>query len=60
MNMSKTNWTLLVTILLTVINAVVPFMPAPVQAIATTILLALASIFHIDDVKIAVSSAPRY
>jgi hypothetical protein len=57
MNISKTNWTLIVTILLTIGNAVVPFMPSNVQAIVTTILLAVATIFHIDDVKQAVASA---
>jgi hypothetical protein len=57
MNISKTNWTLIVTILLTVGNAVVPFMPANLQAIVTTILLAVATIFHIDDVKTAVAQA---
>jgi hypothetical protein len=59
MNLSKTNWTLMVTILITIGNAVVPFMPVDVQAIVTTILLAVASIFHISDVKTAAASAPK-
>jgi|HubBroStandDraft_4_1064222.scaffolds.fasta_scaffold235612_2 hypothetical protein len=57
--MSKTNWTLLLTIVLTLANAAVPFMPADVQATVTTVLLALASIFHIDDVKTAAAAAPK-
>jgi hypothetical protein len=57
MTISKTNWTLIITILITVGNAVVPFMPVSVQATVTTILLALATIFHVDDVKQAVASA---
>jgi hypothetical protein len=59
MNISKTTWTLIITIALTVVNAIVPFMPADVQATVTTVLLAVASIFHIDDVKIASASAPK-
>ena len=47
------------TVAVTIINAVIPFMPASVQAVVTTILLAVASIFHIDDVKIASASAPK-
>jgi len=58
MNISKTNWTLIITIVVTIGNAVVPFMPAGVQAIVTTILLAVASIFHVSDVKTA-SAAPK-
>jgi hypothetical protein len=57
MNISKTNWTLIITILITVGNAIVPFMPVAAQATVTTILLALATIFHVDDVKQAVASA---
>ena len=58
-NISKTNWTLIVTILITIGNAVVPFMPVPVQAVVTTILLAVASIFHVNDVNTAAASAPK-
>lgn len=55
---SKTNWTLVVTIVLTIANAVVPFMPADVQATVTTVLLALAGIFHVNGVnKAALASA---
>jgi uncharacterized membrane protein YGL010W len=57
--MSKTNWTLVITIVLTVANAVIPFIPTGVQATVTTILLAVAAVFHIDDVKIASASAPK-
>lgn len=59
MNISKTNWALIVTILITIGNAVVPFMPVPVQATVTTILLAVASIFHVNDVNTAAASAPK-
>jgi hypothetical protein len=59
MNISKTNWTLIVTILITVGNAVVPFVPVSVQAVVTTLLLAVASIFHISDVNTAAASAPK-
>jgi uncharacterized membrane protein YGL010W len=59
MNISKTNWTLIVTIIVTVGNAVVPFMPAGVQATVTTLLLALASIFHVSEVNTASASAPK-
>lgn len=57
--LSKTNWTLLLTIAITILNAVVPFMPTALQATVTTLLLAAASIFHISDVKIAAASAPK-
>lgn len=57
MSISKTNWTLIITILITIGNAVVPFMPVGVQATVTTILLALATIFHVDDVNKAVAAA---
>ena len=55
---SKTNWTLVITIVLTIANAVVPFMPADVQATVTTVLLALAGVFHVNGVnKAALASA---
>lgn len=57
MNISKTNWTLIVTILVNVVNAIIPFMPTAVQATVTTILVAVASIFHVSDVNNAVASA---
>lgn len=50
---SKTNWTLVVTILINVGNAVVPFMSAGTAAIVTTILGALAMVFHISGVNTA-------
>jgi len=59
MTISKTNWTLIITIVITVGNAVVPFMPVAVQATVTTILLAVASIFHVSDVKTAAAGAPK-
>jgi hypothetical protein len=55
---SKTNWTLVVTILLAVGNAVVPFMSDATAAVVTTILGALAMIFHVSGVnRAAVASA---
>jgi hypothetical protein len=56
--MSKTNWILVLTIVLTAVNAVVPFMPASVQAVVIIVLSAVASIFHISDVKTA-AAAPK-
>lgn len=55
--MTKTNWTLIITIAVTIGNAVIPFMPVDVQATVTTILLAVASIFHVTDVQKAVAQA---
>ena len=57
MNISKTNWTLIVTIVIAIGNAVVPFMSAGVGATVPSILLIVAGIFHVDDVKQAVASA---
>lgn len=55
---SKTNWTLIVTILLTIGNAVVPFMNPATQATVTTILGTLAILFHVNGVnKAALASA---
>ena len=55
---SKTNWTLVVTILITIGNAVVPFMNPATQATVTTVLGTLAIIFHISGVnKAALASA---
>ena len=55
---SRTNWTLVIAVLLTIGNAVVPFMPVGVQATITTILLGLAGIFHVSGVnKAATASA---
>lgn len=56
--MSKTNWILVLTIVLTAVNAVVPFMPSSAQAVVIIVLSAVASIFHISDVKTA-SAAPK-
>jgi hypothetical protein len=57
MNISKTNWTLIVTIVIAIVNAVVPFMSAGVGATVTSVLLIIASIFHVSDVKTAVAQA---
>ena len=55
---SKTNWTLVITILLAIGNAVMPFMSEAAQATVTTILLAIAGIFHVSGVnKAAIASA---
>jgi len=57
MNISKTNWTLIVTVVIAIGNAIVPFMSAGIGAIITTILLAVAGIFHVSDVNNAVAAA---
>ena len=57
--MSKTNWTHVVTIVLAVANAVVPFMPAAVEAVVVVLLQALATIFHVSDVQTAAAAAPK-
>jgi hypothetical protein len=55
---SKTNWTLAVTILLAIGNAVVPFMSDATAAVVTTVLGAIAMIFHVSGVnRAAVASA---
>jgi hypothetical protein len=50
---SKTNWTLVIAILINVGNAVIPFMSAGTAATLTTILGALAMIFHVSGVNTA-------
>jgi len=55
--MSKTNWTLLAAIVIAAGNAVVPFMSPQIAGVVTVVLAALASIFHVDDVKTASASA---
>lgn len=57
MNISKTNWTLIVTVVIAIGNAVVPFMSAGVGATVTSVLLIVAGIFHVSDVQQAVASA---
>jgi hypothetical protein len=55
---SKTNWTAVITVLVTLANAVVPFMSPQVQAVVTAILGALIVIFHVQGVnKAALASA---
>jgi hypothetical protein len=55
---SKTNWTLVAAILINVGNALIPFMPEAAAATVTTVLAALAMIFHVSGVnKAAVASA---
>jgi hypothetical protein len=55
--MTKTQWTLVVAIIVAAGNAVVPFMSAQVAGVVTVILAALATIFHTSDVNQAVASA---
>ncbi len=57
MTISKTNWTLIVTIVIAIGNAVVPFMSAGVGATVTSVLLIVAGIFHVNDVKTAVAQS---
>jgi membrane protein implicated in regulation of membrane protease activity len=57
MNLSKTNWTLIATVVIAVGNAVVPFMSTQVSGIVVTILSVIAFAFHISDVNNAVASA---
>ena len=57
MSISKTNWTLIATIVIAIGNAVVPFMSPAIGATVTSVLLILAGIFHTSDVKQAVASA---
>jgi membrane protein implicated in regulation of membrane protease activity len=57
MNLTKTNWTLVATIVIAIGNAVVPFMSAQVSGIVVTILSVIAFAFHISDVNSAVASA---
>lgn len=45
---SKTFWTLVVTFVVGVGNLFVPVLPADVQGIVTTLLLMLASYFHLQ------------
>jgi hypothetical protein len=59
MSISKTNWTLIITIVITIGNAVVPFMSPQVGATVTSVLLIVAGIFHISDVNTAAASAPK-
>lgn len=55
--MTKTQWTLVITILIAVANAIVPFLPTDIQAGITAILAALALTFHVQDVNQAVAQA---
>jgi short-subunit dehydrogenase len=57
MNLSKTNWTLVATIVIAIGNAVVPFMSAQQSGIVVTILSIIAFAFHIDDTNKAIASA---
>jgi membrane protein implicated in regulation of membrane protease activity len=57
MNLSKTNWTLIATIVIAVGNAVVPFMSAQISGIVVTILSVIAFAFHISDVQTATAQA---
>lgn len=57
MNLTKTNWTLIATIVIAIGNAVVPFMSAQVSGIVVTVLSVIAYAFHIDDTNKAVASA---
>lgn len=55
--MTKTQWTLVVAIIVAAGNAVVPFMSAQIAGVVTVILGALATIFHTSDVNSAVAAA---
>lgn len=57
MNISKTNWTLIATIVIAIGNAMIPFMSAQISGIVVTILSVIAFAFHIDDVQTAVAQA---
>jgi len=50
---SKTNWTLIVLVVINVGNTLIPFLPAAAQDTITAILGALAIIFHVSGVKTA-------
>jgi hypothetical protein len=55
---SKTFWTLVVTFVVTAGNAIVPLLPAAVQAAVIAVLLMLATVFHVTGVNnAAVASA---
>jgi len=56
---SKTNWTLVVAILINIGNAVTPFMSASAAATVTTILGTLAIIFHIRGVNKAANASAQ-
>ena len=55
---SKTNWSAVVLVVVTMVQAVVPFMPANVQEVVTAVLGTLIVVFHIQGVnKAAAASA---
>jgi membrane protein implicated in regulation of membrane protease activity len=55
--LTKTQWTLVATVIIAVGNAVLPFMSAQVSGIVVTILSVIAFAFHISDVNNAVATA---
>jgi hypothetical protein len=55
---SKTNWSAVALVIVTMIQSVVPFMSVPVQGFVTAILGAAVIVFHIQGVnKAATASA---
>jgi hypothetical protein len=55
---SKTNWSAVALVVVTMVQSVVPFMSVPVQGVVTAVLGALIIVFHIQGVnKAAVASA---
>lgn len=56
MNLSKTQWTLIATIVIAVGNALVPFLSAQVAGTVTAILGLIAYAFHVSDTNQAVAS----
>jgi hypothetical protein len=54
---SKTNWSAVVLVVVTMVQAVVPFMPANVQEVVTAVLGALIVVFHIQGVNRAANAS---
>jgi len=56
-SISKTNWTLAATFVVVAGNAIIPLLPVSIEATVAAVLIAIASIFHVNDVSKAVASA---
>jgi hypothetical protein len=55
---SKTNWSAVALVVVTITQAIIPFMSVPVQSVVTALLGAFIVIFHVQGVnKAAISSA---
>lgn len=54
---SKTNWTLIVTFIVVAGNAIVPLLPVGIETTVASILIALSTIFHVQDKNKAVAAA---